>query len=133
MEKDFDMIKEIVDLQRNSKATCVILTNDEYGELSPTVTMKANVSDKFLLAGKKPPFADKIDTKSKSNEICYFVIKGIDELSTESQNRYVGLVKDREMNGYYLPNNCVIVFTVKDRTALKKVSQELYHFAVVPF
>lgn len=127
------MIKELIDLQRNSKATCAIVTNDDYRELSPTVTMKANVSDKFLFTGDKPPFADKIDNKSNSSKICYFVITGIDELSIENQNRYVGLVKDREMNGYYLPDNCVIVFTVKDRNGLKKVSQELYHFAVVAF
>lgn len=127
------MIKEIIDLQRNSKATCAIVTNDDYSKLYPSVTMKANVSDKFLLTGNKPPFAEKIDNKCNLTKICYFVITGIDELSVEDQNRYVGLVKDREMNGYCLPDNCIIVFTVKDRMGLKKVSQELYHFAVVAF
>lgn len=127
------MIKELIDLQRNSKATCVIIKTDEYNNLSPVISMKANVSDKFLLSSKLPPFADKVDAKSKSSEICYFVITGIEEISIEQQNRYVGLVKDREMNGYYLPDNCIIVFTVKDRAGLKKVSQELYHFAVVAF
>lgn len=127
------MIKELVDLQRNSKATCVILKTDDIQQLSPTLKMKANVSDKFLFSGDKPPFADKIDTKSNSSKICYFVITDIDEISVEDQNRYVGLVKDREMNGYYLPDNCIIVFTVKDRAGLKKVSHELYHFAVVAF
>ena len=127
------MIKELIDLQRNSKATCVIIQNDDYKELSPVVLMKANVSDKFLLSSKLPPFAEKLNEKCAKNKICYFVITGIDELSVEDQNRYVGLVKDREMNGYYLPDNCIIVFTVKDRAGLKKVSQELYHFAVVAF
>ena len=70
---------------------------------------------------------------AKKNKLCYFVIKGIDEISTEQQNRYVGLVKDRELNGYYLPKNCIIVFTVKDRSTLKNISQDLYHFAVVAF
>lgn len=127
------MIKELVDLQRNSNATCAIVTNDEFGELTPAITMKANVSDKFLFSGEKPPFANKIDIKSKLSEICYFVIMGIDEIPIEQQNRYVGLVKDREMNGYYLPKNCVVVFAVKNRDALRKVSKELYHFAVVAF
>lgn len=127
------MIKELIDLQRNSNATCVIVTNDDYSELSPIVTMKANVSDKFLFTGEKPPFADKIDNKCNLSKICYFVITGIDDLSIEDQNKYVGLVKDREMNGYYLPNNCIIVFTVKDRSTLKNISQDLYHFAVVAF
>lgn len=127
------MIKDLVDLQRNSKATCVIVQTNDYLMLSPAITMKANVSNKFLFANDKPPFADKINDKSEKNSLCYFVITEIDKASMEQQNRYVGLVKDREMNGYYLPDNCIIVFTVKDRTSLKKVSQELYHFAVVAF
>ncbi len=127
------MIKELIDLQRNSKATCVIVRTDEYNKLTSTIVMKANVSDKFLFTGSKPPFAEKLDIKSKKNEICYFVITGIDEISVEQQNRYVGLVKDREMNGYYLPDNCVLIFTVKDKSALKTLSPELYHFAVVAF
>lgn len=127
------MIKDLIDLQRNSKATCVIVRDDEYNRLPSIVSMKASVSDKFLLTGNKPPFADKVDAKSKSSEICYFVITGIEEISIEQQNRYVGLVKDRELNGYYLPDNCIVVFTVKDRQSLKNVSPELYHFAVVAF
>ena len=127
------MIKELVDLQRNSKATCVFIKTDDIKELSPTLTMKANVSDKFLFAGNRPPFADKIDAKSKISKILYFVITGIDELTIKEQNRYVGLVKDREINGYKLPDNCIIVFTVKDKESLTKVSQTLYHFAVVAF
>ncbi len=127
------MIKELIDLQRNSKATCAVIKTEDLDKLSPAVTMKANVSDKFLFTGNRPPFADKVDAKSRLGKICYFVITGIDEIPIEKQNRFVGLVKDRELNGYYLPDNCVIVFTVKDRTALKKMSQELYHFAVVAF
>ena len=105
------MIKELIDLQRNSKATCVIIENVDSEKLSPSVSMKANVSDKFLFTGNKPPFADKINEKCKKYNLCYFVIKGVDEISIEQQNRYVGLVKDREFNGYYLPQNCIIVFT----------------------
>lgn len=127
------MIKELIDLQRGSKATCAIVKTDDYNKFSSLVSMKASVSDKFLLTGNRPPFADKIDAKSKLSEICYFVITGIDEISTEQQNRYVGLVKDRELNGYYLPDNCIIVFTVKDKLALKNISPELYRFAVVAF
>ncbi len=126
------MIKELIDLQRNSKATCAIIEDSDSGKLSPTVLMKASVSDKFLFSNK-PPFADKIDEKCAKNKLCYFVIKGIDEISTEQQNRYVGLVKDREFNGYTIPDNCILVFTVQNRSNLKKVSSELYHFAVVAF
>lgn len=127
------MIKELIELQRNANATCVIVTSDEYNELSPKVAMQANVSDKFLFKNDRPPFADKIDAKSKLSEICYFVITEIDEISMADQEKYVGLVKDRELNGYYLPSNCIIVFTVKDRNSLKKISKDLYRFAVVAF
>ena len=78
-------------------------------------------------------FADKIDEKCAKNKLCYLVIKGIDEISAEQQNRYVGLVKDREFNGYTIPDNCILVFTVQNRSNLKKVSSELYHFVVVAF
>lgn len=127
------MIKDLVDLQRYSKATCVIIKSEDLGELYPAIAMKANISDEFLLTGDMPPFAEKIEPISKLDKLCYFIITGIDEISVQQQNRFVGLVKDREFKGYYLPDNCVIVFTVKDRLALKKVSPELYHFAVVAF
>ena len=127
------MIKELIDLQRNSKATCAIIENKDIRKLYPGVAIKANVSDKFLFAHSRPPFADIIEKKNKNSEICYLVIKGIDEISIDQQNRYNGLVKDRELNRYFLPDNCVIVFTVENRNGLKKVSKELYHFAVVAF
>ena len=125
------MIKELIDLQKNSKATCAIIKNEDITNLSPSISMKAKVSDKFLFSGNKPPFADKINDISRLNDICYFIIMGIDDVSTEEQNRYVGLIKDREMNGYFLPNNCIIVLTVKNKDSLRKVSAELNHFAVV--
>ena len=95
--------------------------------------MKANVSDKFLYSNKLPPFADKLNDKCAKNKLCYFVISQIDEVSTLEQDRFVGLVKDREFNGYILPDNCIIVFTVKDKSTLKNISPDLYHFAVNAF
>ena len=127
------MIKELIDLQRNSKATCAIIKTDEYNNLSPSISMKANVSDKFLLSSKLPPFAEKLDEKCAKNKICYFIITEIDKISIEQQDRFVGLVKDREFNGYNLPDNCIIVFTVKDKNSLKNISPKIYQFAVVAF
>ena len=127
------MNKELIDLQRNSKATCAIVQDNDYELLTPIVKMKANISDKMLFKAEKPAFADKIDKISKTTNLCYFVITNIDEISNEEQERFVGLVKDREINGYYLPNNCIIVFTVKNKTVLKNISPSLYHFAVVAF
>lgn len=125
------MNKNLVDLQRSSKATCVIVKTSEYKKLSSIVSMKASVSDNFLLSPDIPPFAEKINQKCKKNNLCYFVITEIDQVSTEQQERFVGLVKDREFNNYYLPDNCIIVFTVQDESTLKNISPKLYHFAVV--
>ena len=128
-----DKVKFLIDLQRNSNATCVIIKNVDSEMLSPVTSMMADVSNEFLFGVSKPEFAEEIDEKCKKYKICYFVIKCIDEISLQQQERYVGLVKDREMNGYKLPNNCIIVFTVKDRSSLKNISYNLYHFAVVAF
>ena len=127
------MIKDLIDLQRNSKATCAIIKTDEYNNLSPIISMKATVSDKFLLSNKLPSFAEKLDEKCAKNKICYFIITEIDKISIDEQDRFVGLVKDRELNGYNLPDNCIIVFTVKDKNSLKNISPKIYHFAVVAF
>lgn len=125
------MNKSLIDLQRNSKATCVIVKTSEYKKLAPVVSMKSNVSDNFLFSQDIPPFADKINQKSKKNDLCYFVIADIDQVSIEQQDRFVGIVKDREFKGYTLPSNCIIVFTVQDDSTLKNISPRLYHFAVV--
>lgn len=128
MEK---MNKFLLELQKGCNATCAIISTSEYKELIPSVAMNANVSDKFLFGSGVPPFADKLDAKAKQCNVCYFIIYGLDTLSIDAQNRYVGLVKDREMNGYNLPRNVVVVFTVDGQERLNKVSAELYHFAVV--
>ncbi len=127
------MERDVIELQRNSKATCVIIADEEYNLLKPFVAFKSSVSDAFLFAGSRPSFADKIDKKSLESDICYLVVRDIDKVQTELQDRFVGLVKDRECNGYILPENCIIVFTVKDKDLLKNISPNLYHFAVVAF
>ena len=124
------MNKRLIELQINNN-NCVIVLEEEYKKLSPIISMQANVSDKFLFLGSKPPFADKIDQKCASNDKCYFVIKGIDQVSKAEQERFIGLVKDRELNGYFLPRNCIIVFTVQSAKTIKNISGELYTFAIV--
>lgn len=62
----------------------------------------------------------------------HLIISEIDKLSTENQNsQYLGLIKDRELHGYKLPKNVIIVLTIKDKTALKNISKEIYHLSVV--
>lgn len=127
------MIKQLVDLQRNSKATCAVIRTAEYKKLSPAVSVRADIDNQLLFGGKKPVFADKLDEVSRKAEICYLLIAGLDTISLDAQNRYVGLVKDRIINDYTLPNNAIIVFTVKDKTSLKNISPEINHFSVVAF
>lgn len=125
------MNKILIELQKGCKATCVIVLDNDYKQLSPIISMSANVSDKFLFGAGDPPFAEKLTNKCVNSKICYFVIKGIDLISTDAQNRFTSLVKDRELNGYTLPDNCIIVFTVQSEKTIKNISSDLYKFAVV--
>ena len=125
------MNKELIDLERNSNATCVIVETGEYRSLTPAGVIDADTPEKYLPAGKKPFFADLVDIKCKINDNCYFTIVDIDRASTEEQNRFVSLVKDRELYGYNLPSNCTIVLTVRNKNLLKNISPDLYHFSVV--
>ena len=86
----------------------------------------------FLMELKK--FVSTLSEKiSQNDEFAYFIIKGIDTLNIDLQNRYLGLVKDREFMGYNLPENVIITFSVDNKEGLKKISSELYHFCVVAF
>ena len=127
------MNKDLIELQQNVKAISVIVKTEECKQLSPTLAFPADVSDKFLFADAKPPFADKIDEKSKKagDGICYLVITDIDQIDIKQQNRYISLVKNRVINNYHLPDNCIIVFTVKNKTAIKKMSPDLYDLTIL--
>lgn len=129
------MNKQLIELQRGCNATCVVILEDHYKELGQVLVMDANINDENLFARSlgNPIFKEKLDTISSNSNLTYFVIKGIGEINEELQNRYVGLVKDREFGGYNLPDNVILVFTVKTREELQKISKELYHFCVVAF
>lgn len=129
------MNKELIELQRGSSATCVVIPEVNYRELGQALIMDAQIGDEYLFASPRdnPIFKEKLDNISSNGNLTYFVIRGIDELAWDMQNRYIGLVKDREFNGYNLPDNVIIVFTIKDRDGLKRISKELYHFCVVAF
>ena len=78
-----------------------------------------------------PIFKEKLEKVSKENEISYLIISNIDKVNEDKQNRFIGLVKDREFMGYNLPDNVIIVFTVETESDIKKVSKELYYFCEV--
>lgn len=129
------MNKELVELQIGCKSTCVIIFDFYYKDLGRSVIMNASIGNEYLFGRKtkNPIFREKLDMLSVDGNTTYFVIRNIDKLSIDMQNRYVGLVKDREFLGYDLPKNVVIVFTVEDIESLKKVSKELYHLSALCF
>lgn len=127
------MQKELIELQVGIPATCVIILDALYKEIGQSVSMNASVSDEYLFAGKtgNPFFREKLDMLASNGKPTYFILRNIDNLNVDMQNRYLGLVKDREFFGYELPDNVVVAFTVSNKENLKKFSKELYHFSVV--
>ena len=126
------MNKELIELQKGISSVCTLIPDSEYEKLGVSLYMDSAIPDMYLF-GSQPIFKDKLEELSKIKNIAYFVIRNIDLLNETEQNKYIGLVKDREISGYNIPDNVIIVFTVKDKEGLKKVSRELYHFSVVAF
>lgn len=118
--------KELIELQKGCLATCVVIQNEDCKELDSKIIINADSNDSELLT----TFKENISNKEENN---YFIITEIDKLNENLQDKYYQIVKDREFNGYKLPENMIIVLTVKDRESLKRISQELYHFCVVAF
>lgn len=129
------MNKDLIDLQRNSKAACAIILDEFYKSIGQELVMDAKIDDVYLFAKSStgPIFKDKLDKISSNTGLTYFVIRNIDQIDVEKQNRYISLVKDRELTGYNLPQNVIIVFTISSKENLNKISKELYHFCVVAF
>lgn len=126
------MIKELVEMQRNVSATCVVVQPKDVDELLPSVKMAGNTKE-TVLANGIAKLSGALEKQSKKAPICYFIVMDIDKVEEKEQTRYVVLVKDRYLNGYTLPKNCIIVFTVKDKQALNKITPALYHYATVAF
>ena len=118
--------KELIELQKGCVATCVVIPNENCEELDSKIIVNSNCSDSELLKSIK----ENISNKEKVN---YFVISEIDNLDKEAQERYYQIVKDREFLGYKLPEDIIIVLTVKNREGLKNISQKLYNFCIVAF
>ena len=127
------MNKELIELQRGSKATCVVVKNSDLNKLGNAVHMDSRINDSWLFGAKmgNPIIKEKVDIVSKNGEIGYFVITNFDSLSVDEQNKYVPIIKDRELLGYTLPDNIIIVLTIENEEELKKISPEVYHFCVV--
>ena len=129
------MNKELIELQRGFKATCVVILDEYYKSLGQTVFMSALMDNYslFSCSYENPIFKEKLEKLASNGKLTYFVIRGLERLSEEEQNKYLSLVKDREFCGYLLPENVILVFTIESKDNLKKISKELYHFSVVAF
>ena len=127
------MNKELIDLQRGSKATCVVIRSSDSDKLKNSVFMDSRIDDSLLFGAKmgNPIFKEKVDIISKNDEIGYFVITNFDSLQINDQNKYISLIKDREFLGYTLPDNIIIVLTIENEKSLKNISSEINHFSVV--
>ncbi len=127
------MNKDLIDLQRGSKATCVIVKNSESSKLENAFFMDSRVKDSLLFGTRmgNPIFKEKVDSISKNEEIGYFVITHFDLLAKDEQKKYISLIKDREFLGYILPDNIIIVLTIENEEGLKNISSDIYHFCVV--
>jgi len=115
--------KELIELQKGCKATCVVILDEDSKELDSKITISSKSNDHELLT----------NIKEMINEEQYFIVTGIDELDENSQEKYYQIVKDREFYGYKLPDDTIIVLAVKEKEGLKRIKQELYQLCVVAF
>lgn len=117
--------KELIELQKGCNATCVIIQNEDIKELEDKISINStcNVSDLLKIL--------KEDINEKKYD--YFVIEEIDKINEDEQDTYYQIVKDREFCGHRLPEDIIIVLTVKNRETLKNISHRLYNLCVVAF
>ncbi len=126
---------DLIEIEKYNDLTAIVILDEYIDKLGKVLIMDANISDEYLFKGSfgNPIFKRQLDELSKNNDFVYFVIKKIDEIDYDLQNRYIGLVKDREFLGYNLPSNVKIVFTICSDENIKKISKDLYHFCTVVF
>lgn len=119
--------KELIELQKGCKATCVVIQNEDIEKLDSKVLISSNCEDNELLK----IFKEKISKTDERFE--FLVIEKIDEIELDKQDRFYQIVKDREFNGILLPEDVVIVLTVENKDKLKNISSDLYNLCVVAF
>ena len=126
---DIDLLKA----QKGIKAIGIIVLNSDVQKLSDLCNVNAELSDLELFGVSlgQPFFKEELEKFSKENEVSYLAISNISKVDKDKQNRFIGLVKDREFMGYNLPDNVIILFTVETENDIKNISSELYRFLEV--
>ena len=116
--------KELIELQKGCKATCVIIQNEDIENLESKILIDSNCSDDELL---------KVFKEASDKKFNYLVVKEIDKLDIDKQDRFYQIIKDRELYKYMLSEDTIIVLTIKNKNELKNISQKLYNLCVVAF
>lgn len=126
------MNKDLVNLLRNCPSSAILVNDDEYTELNCVLSMQANLAKKSCFFGKNGPiFKEKLENLSKKQKIVYFVVRNIDTTDFGVQQIFEGIVKDRVCANFVIPQNVIILFTVRDKQNLSKISTTLLHFCTV--
>lgn len=127
--------QELIEEQLGCNSTCVVILQEDVNTLKNSYNVKVDESNSNIILGElnKENLKINLDKLVKENDITYLVIEEIDKIDEIKQEKYIGLIKDREFRGYNIPDNVIIVITIKDKDSLKKISSELYHFCVVVF
>lgn len=124
---------DLIEAQKGIKSIGIIVLNSDIEKLNNSYSIDAKLSDIDLFGVNlgHPIFKEGVEKISKENEISYLIISNINKVNEEKQNRFIGLVKDREFMGYNLPNNVIIIFTVEAEDDIKNISTELYQLCEV--
>lgn len=127
--------QELIEEQLGCNSTCVVILQEDVNTLKNSYNVKVDESNSNIILGElnKEDLKINLDKLVKENDITYLVIEEIDKIDEIKQEKYIGLIKDREFRGYNIPDNVIIVITIKNKDSLKKISPELYHFCVVAF
>lgn len=118
---------DLIELQKECKATCAIIQNEDIEKLNSKILINSKCKDNELLK----IFKEKISKADEKFE--FLVIEEIDKLELDKQDKFYQIVKDREFNGILLPEDVVIVLTVENKDRLKNISSELHNLCVVAF
>lgn len=129
MKKSFDI--NLFILKHCAKGQCVVVKEDNFKSLKKLVSIQANISNEFLFNNGTLIFEEKINNLSERVEIGYLVINNMDKADFDMQDRFVGLIKDREFNGYKLPENIIIALTIENEDNINKLSEEIRKLALM--
>ena len=117
--------RDLIELQKKCNSTCVVIQNEDIKELESYILVSLNYNTNDLI---------KIFKENISSEkYDYLVIEKIVKISSNEQDEYYQIIKDREFCGYKLPEDMIIVLTVKNKETLKNISQKIYNLCVIAF